>query len=220
LASLERRREGHRRDVLDQGAPAGLGLVQPCLGALPLRGVAHRADDQQAGVGLKRTEADLDGHLGPVLAPPEQLPARPHGPDVRVAGVTLAVGDVGGPEALRHQQFDRLAEQFLAAVAEQLLRLAVDDHDAAGSVGDHHGVRGGLDQADEEVVGAPRLGLLQLGHPFAQAADLVAQLFRGAVFGGRIHGGTIVPPAPSPTQGAAPVKLGGLGLFFRPVSVC
>ena len=52
-------------------------------------------------------------------------------------------------EALRHQHLDGLAEHLLAAVAEQLLGLAVHQLDRPAAVDDHHGVGGRLEQAAE-----------------------------------------------------------------------
>src|SRR5680860_1657508 len=49
-------------------------------------------------------------------------------------------------EALGNQELDRLAEELLARVAEQGLRLEVGELDQAVAVNDDHRVGGGFDQ--------------------------------------------------------------------------
>ena len=81
----------------------------------------------------------------PLLRRPVQLLALPHGPDAGVGREAVAVGDVAGAEALGNQHFDRLADQFLAAIAEHPLRLRVDEDDPPGPVHEDHGVGRRLD---------------------------------------------------------------------------
>ena len=57
-----------------------------------------------------------------------------------------------GAEALGHQQLDGLAQQLVAAPAEQLDRLRVDEDDVPLAVDDDHGVRRGLQQVLELLV--------------------------------------------------------------------
>jgi hypothetical protein len=56
---------------------------------------------------------------------------------------------VPGPEALRHQEFDRPADQFFAQVTEEFFCLGVDDDDAPLRINDHHGVRSRFQQPAE-----------------------------------------------------------------------
>ncbi len=60
---------------------------------------------------------------------------------------TLAVSDVPVAKPLGHQQLDTLAEQFLAAVAEEFLGLRVDQHDRPVAVDHHQSIGSQLDQA-------------------------------------------------------------------------
>ena len=48
--------------------------------------------------------------------------------------------------ALGYQNFHRLAEEFLAPIAEQCLGLRVDQHDTALRIGDDDGIRGQFQQ--------------------------------------------------------------------------
>jgi hypothetical protein len=49
-------------------------------------------------------------------------------------------------KARRNQRLDRVAEQLVATVAEELLGLRVDQRDAALSIDDHHRVGRRFDQ--------------------------------------------------------------------------
>lgn len=81
-----------------------------------------------------------------------------HRPDLAVGGVLAAVHAVVAAEAVRHEQFDGAAEQVLARVAEEGLGLGVDELDDAGVVDDDHGVRCGLQQPAEPLLGGSRNG--------------------------------------------------------------
>ena len=63
-----------------------------------------------------------------------------------------------GTEALRHQDLDGPAEQLLAAVAEELLALGVDQDDVDIRVDHDDGVGRGLDDQPEPLFGLPALG--------------------------------------------------------------
>ena len=69
------------------------------------------------------TEADLDGKFRAVLTKAKEFQASAHGPHLRVAHEARAVAAVPPPQSLRHQNLDRLAEQFVAAVSKELFRL-------------------------------------------------------------------------------------------------
>ena len=60
-------------------------------------------------------------------------------------------------KSLRHQQFDRLAEQLLAPIFEHLLGLRVDQFDASLGIHDHHrvghGIGQGLESVDDGTIG-------------------------------------------------------------------
>jgi hypothetical protein len=60
--------------------------------------------------------------------------------------IVRAVLSVYGPRALRDEHFDRLPQQLLYAVAEELFGQVVDEPDAATAVDYHGGVRGQLHQ--------------------------------------------------------------------------
>ena len=76
-----------------------------------LAGAGSRAE-------VDRAQADRDGELAAVLAPPVQIQPGPHGPRVRRPDVAVAEADMGLAVALRHQHFQGLAQEFLAPVAE------------------------------------------------------------------------------------------------------
>ena len=78
----------------------------------------------------------------------------------RVFRGAQAVGDQPLGEALGNDVRDLLPEQLVAAVAELLLRLHVQQHDLAGLVHHHHRVRRRLEQA-----AVPALHLRQMLSP-------------------------------------------------------
>src|ERR1700722_9214138 len=59
------------------------------------------------------------------------------------------MGGVSGAKTLRHQNFSWLANQILAPIAEEPLRLRIDDRNAPVLVDDQHGVRRRLQQHSE-----------------------------------------------------------------------
>jgi hypothetical protein len=116
------------------------------LGAAALADVADRARHPHAVFGLDRTQADLHGKLGAVLAQPEQRPPRAHRTRLRRGEEVRAVTRVLRAEALRDQLLECLAEQLLALVAEQSLGLRIDQLDLPVAVDHHDSVGRGLDQ--------------------------------------------------------------------------
>ena len=71
------------------------------------------------------------------------------------AKVRLTVGRVCAAESLGHQDFDRLPEEIFASVAEQLLRLTVDEHDAPVVADDDHRIRSCLHKRAHPCAGRP-----------------------------------------------------------------
>ena len=120
----------HRvRRRLQQAAVAALHLRQMLFGRLAHADVADRRRDQHALGAFQRAEHDLDGELAAVLAQRDQLDAGADLLGQRVLGGAQVVGDQPLGEAFRDDVRDLLAEQFVAAVAELLLRLHVQQHD-------------------------------------------------------------------------------------------
>ncbi|GGW12260.1 hypothetical protein GCM10010501_11580 [Streptomyces libani subsp. rufus] len=61
-----------------------------------------------------------------------------------------------GAEAAGDEEFDGVAEEFFAAVAEEGFRLGVDQADGAGAVDNDPGVRGRFQQPPEPSLGGAR----------------------------------------------------------------
>ena len=79
---------------------AGFDEFQPVLPALG--GVAQRRGNQLSPLAAaNRTQADLNRHLGAVLAQCEEVQARAHGPDARSFAVASAMYYVPRAQALR-----------------------------------------------------------------------------------------------------------------------
>ena len=104
--------------------------AQAFFDALAVRNVADRGTNERTLGRRNRTEADFDRELGLVFAEAVEFEARSHGPHLRVAHESGAVAAVPPAQSFRHQSLDRLAQQFFAAIAEEFLRLRVDEDDA------------------------------------------------------------------------------------------
>ena len=121
-------------------------LVLQALHLLALADIDDDAENHRSFLGMDRIETHLQRELGAVLAYAEQLPAQSHaatrgaatlGPEPFAATAVLRA------QARRHQHVDRLADQLVAAIAEHLLGLGIDDrylpaavhHDDAAGVG-------------------------------------------------------------------------------------
>ena len=95
---------------------------------------------------FERAQHDLDGELAAILAPPvSSIPvpiccASASSADRRSSAISRSAKPSG------NDVLDLLPEQLVAAVAELLLGLHVQQHDLAVLVHDHHRVRGRLQQ--------------------------------------------------------------------------
>jgi hypothetical protein len=110
----------------------------------PLAGVADRARNQGAVLGIQRAQADLDGKFGTVLAPPVELEAGAHRPHAWIGEEIGAVSRVLSAEPLGDEHLDRAAVQLGPRITEKLLRLGVGQVDDAVAVDDDDGVRSRL----------------------------------------------------------------------------
>src|SRR4029077_12947908 len=109
-----------------QSSETGFGLTQCVFDLLPVGNVADRAGNQHAVFCLLGTEADLQREFCTILANSVQLQAHSHGSKLWMSAVCGAVVTMLVPETLGNQHLDRLAEEFVAMVAEQFLRLRID----------------------------------------------------------------------------------------------
>src|SRR5438552_2145856 len=119
------------------------------LGLLPVGDVADGARDERAFLGLEGTQADLDRELGAVRTQPIELEVRTHGTDSRIGEVARTVRGMPATETLGDENLDRPAHQLGSWMAEQLLRLRVDENDVAVPVDDHDSVGGCLEESAE-----------------------------------------------------------------------
>ena len=75
-----------------------------------------------------------------VVRAPGELAPRPHVTRLRSQGEALAVSRVAAAHRIRHQNFDVLADELFARVAEQPLQLGVHQDDHAIRVDDEDAV--------------------------------------------------------------------------------
>ena len=109
------------------------------------------------------------GNSLPSLRRADELDARADLLRQRVFGGAQAVGDQPLRKAFRNDVLDLLAQQFVAAVAELLLGLNVEQHDLAGLVDHHHRIRRRLQQAAVAALHLRQMLLRRLAH--ADVAD-------------------------------------------------
>ncbi len=108
--------------------------------------VPNRRRYQDALRAFERAQHEFDGEVAAVLVPRDELDA---GADLlrqRVFRGTKRVGDQPFREAFGNDVFHFLAQQFIAAVAELLFGLHIQQHDLPALVDHHHGVGGGFEQ--------------------------------------------------------------------------
>ena len=86
---------------------------------LALGDVHDHAQNQRAFRTLNGADPDLDGELGPVLPPGEQLPAGAHGPRHRRGMKARPMSQMVAAEPLRHEEFYGLPDELLTFITEQ-----------------------------------------------------------------------------------------------------
>ena len=182
-----------------------LALPHDLLRPLPLGDVDDRRQDERPLGGPDRVQPDLHRELGPVLAPPEQLPARAHRAARRRVEELVAQGGVSVSRRWRHQDLHRLAEQLVRLVTEEGLRLVVGQGDPAVPSHHDHPVGGGRDHLPESRFRATPV------RPFDQQADDQEGLGGAKDDGPDDPPPVEVPEARRPVQDDAAVRQATLG---------
>jgi hypothetical protein len=118
--------------VFDPVGVLGSSLCRTLGGDIP-----DPADDERASVGLERAQTDFDRELLPVFPRGVELLACSHWPKTRRAEIDRAVAAMGTPKPFWHEDVDRFAEQLVASVPKQPLRLSVHQHNRAGLIHDN-----------------------------------------------------------------------------------
>src|ERR1700756_1203593 len=106
-------------------------------GLLPFGDIADGAGDESALSRFERAQSDFNGKLSAILAAAVKVQVGSHSAGPWCVSIILAMPGVFPVEAVRNEDFDRLAEQFFPRIAEQLFRLRICEHDAALFVDDH-----------------------------------------------------------------------------------
>src|ERR1700736_152908 len=102
----------------------------PCFrfGLLALGDIDDHAQNQRAFRALNGADSDLDGELGPVFPPGEQLLSGAHGPRRRRRMKARPMSQVLATESLRHEEFYGLPDELLPAITEQFFNADVRQH--------------------------------------------------------------------------------------------
>jgi hypothetical protein len=109
------------------------------------------------------------------------MPAGAHRPGLWVGQVVVASLRVDVPRRFRDEELHRLSLELVTAVAEQPLRLGVDQGDAAVAVDRHDGVRSRVEEAtepllDDGAAGQDRVALLEEGERLVEVGALLVEL--------------------------------------------
>src|SRR4029077_11949673 len=91
--------------------------------------------------------AYLDLEFSSVFALAVKFKPGAHGTCCRFVEKTSSVSRVCTAEPLGNEDFDRLAQQFLARVAKELLSLGIDEDDPAILVNNYDGIGSGFEQS-------------------------------------------------------------------------
>ncbi len=132
--------------------------VDFAFGALALGDVDDRAKHPGTVVGLDGVQADLHRKFAAALSQPAQIPACSHRAGPRLVHELRPVCGMFAPISEGNQDIHFLADQLVAPVPEELLRLVVDQNDFALRVRHDHGARGRLDNQPEHLLGPLALG--------------------------------------------------------------
>ena len=152
-----------------QPAVPALHLLQMLFRILALADIRDHAENQKAFTRVDRVQGHLDGKFAPILAPPEQIAARPHGARRGMGREAVAMQNVLPAQSLRHENVDRLTDQLAARVIEQPLDRAVEQYDLAGAIDHHHAGRAGFNRQSEQL-----LAFAQIGGPPVRPAPRIA----------------------------------------------
>ncbi len=117
------------------------------LDVLSIGDIAYGGDDESSRHILDGAQTDFDRELSAVAPPSKKHQARSHGAYPHIIDVVLAMSDVPGVKALRHQHFDALADDIVMLVTEQRRNLPIGKADDAAGVDDDHRVRGSVERA-------------------------------------------------------------------------
>ena len=124
-----------------------LHLGEVLFGILADGDIADGGGDEDALRAFERAEHDFDGEAGSIPAQADQLDAGADLLGEGLGGGAGAIGDKPLGEALGDDVGDLLAEQLVAAVAELLFRLGVEQDDLSLLIDDDHAIGRGFEQA-------------------------------------------------------------------------
>ena len=123
-----------------------LYLRQALFVSLARADVADRRGHEGSFRAVQRAQHDLDRKLAAVLSQPDELNSRADLLRQRVFRGAQIVRDQPFREAHGNDVRDFLPDELVAAIAELLLRLNVQQHDFAALVHHHHRIRSRLQQ--------------------------------------------------------------------------
>ena len=153
----ERCHERHRRDSLDQRAIPFLHVSKQDIGALALADVPDAADHDAPLAVTSGLKLISTGTWCPSLCRPYSSSPLPIGRS-RGAVKYAALANVLVAESLGNENFDPLADEFVAAIAEQPLRLRVDQDDSTIRTDNHERIGNGFDHAGRVSAVTPEAG--------------------------------------------------------------
>ena len=127
-------------------------FVDACFGGLSVADVTNRRREKEPVGRLQRTETDLHRKLGTVLTQTMQLQPSTHRANLPIRRIAIAMTGMLSTKPARHQHLHRTPQQLITPVAEQRLRLRIDQGDQPSIIHDHHGVRSRLQQPPKPLL--------------------------------------------------------------------
>ncbi len=137
---------------LKQEPEAFLVIEKYQLNLLALGNVSNHGGDEHIIGGLHRTQADFHGHLATILAPGGKFEVRPHGPDLRIAKVIIAMMDVAASEMFGQKNFHALTNKLFGAVAEHYRHLSVGHDNLTIPIHGDDRIGGGVKEGPEKIL--------------------------------------------------------------------
>src|SRR5580698_9548559 len=177
----------------EQSAVPALHLRQMLFGSLAHADVANCRRHERAFGAVERTQHDLDGKLGSIPSPCNELDPRSDLLGQRFGRASRTVRDQPFRETLRNDVLHFLPDKFIAAVSKLLFRLHIQKNDLTVLVHHHHGVRRRFEQS--AVLGIRLCALAEIAADDGKSAQISGEVTRRRVGGSHEKAPAVFPHA-------------------------
>src|SRR5580692_8248245 len=177
----------------EQSAVPALHLRQMLFGSLAYADVANCRRHERAFGAVERTQHDLDGKLGSIPSPCNELDPRSDLLGQRFGRASRTVRDQPFRETLRNDVLHFLPDKFIAAVSKLLLRLHIQKNDLTVLVHHHHSVRRRFEQS--AVLSIRLCALAEIAADDGKSAQISGEVARRRVGGSHEKAPAVFPHA-------------------------